>query len=171
MPYFGGIPGESPGVGGHYELLRAAHGEQGPGSAVVDSIVLPADMHDMDRLVIRTMIRQGSGSDEPDFAEAIARVAEQSLMGDTCVSANHYVENHLATSYANAGSQQGIVSSVDWRSGSGTPSWFTEYYQTLGSMADLAGLTVSLDFVGYIAGPGSDFTWGWAWSVHRIRAS
>jgi hypothetical protein len=168
MGYYGGSSGA-------FELIHADEGvlrtDQLSFSVEVDSIILPTDMASQDSLKIMLRIRHIGGSAEPDFAEFWpwlgANSGSTGFLWPNCnTSVLHYMGYRIDDSGGN-----GLVCAMDQRnSGGADPNFWTSTDYTFSNMAALAGVTAGLTCQGYLRSAGY-YDWGWAWTVHRIRAT
>lgn len=171
-----GYAGIGTGTGsGHYELLHANEGvlriDQMSYSGQIESIVLPPDLSALDRLEIMLRIRRIDGSATPEFAEFYPWLGSDTgsagfLWAICDTSVLHYMGYCVGSSGGN-----GLVCALDQRnSGGADPNFWTSTDYTVADIAALAGQPLGLSVMGYLMSAGY-FDWGWAWTVHRIRAS
>ncbi len=124
-----------------------------------------------DRLDIMLRVWRIGGTANPDFAEFWPWLGSDSGSGgflwpNVDTSALHYMGYRIDTTQGN-----GLVAALDQRNGgSGNPSFWTSTDDTFSDMQALAGQPAGLSCEGYLASAGYH-DWGWAWSVHLIRAS
>jgi hypothetical protein len=160
--------------GGDYELLHANEGvlriDQMSYSDEIESIVLPADLTALDRLEIMLRVWQIGGTAGSDFAEFYpwfgSDTGSSGFLWPNCdTSALHYMGYRIDTTRGS-----GLVCAMDQRNGGSDPSFWTSNDSSFADVAALASQPLGLSVMGYLRSAGY-FDWGWAWTVHRIRAN